>query len=170
METFLQRGNIIKLKKNMPVFIMAKEKFGRREYPFSDQLIWTCISIGTILKSEITPIEKGRFFIDFKKFLAKQRIFIESDKIENVIESILENPSESLDTSIYEGTYIVTDAAFSKATTDKQGWKVEATKLENDRYIPAGLKVYFFQTPGCIATILPSEISIVDDVLNKLTV
>lgn len=170
MEKFLQRGNIILLKKDMPVFIMAKEKFGRRDYPFSDQLIWTCISIGTILTNEITPVEKGRLFTDLKRFLAEQRIFTESNKIENFIESILENQSESLDTSIYEGKYIVTDAAFSKATTEKQGWKVEATKLENDRYIPDGLKVYFFQTPGCVATILPSEISIIDDVLNKLTV
>ena len=170
MEKFLQRGNIIELKKDMSVFIIAKEKFGRREYPFSDQLIWTCISIGTVLKNEITSIEKGKLFADIKKVLREQRIFTESDKIENFIESILENRSESFDTSIYEGKYIVTDAGFSDATTGKQGWKVEATKLDNGRYIPDGLKVYFFQTPGCIATILPSEISIIDDVLNKLTV
>lgn len=168
MEKFLQRGNIIRLEKDMSVFIMAKEKFVRKEYTFSEKLIWSCINIGRILTSEVKSIDRACLKASLENFFKNNNVFLDSDRIEKFINSNFPNKVETFDTSIYKGKYIVTDARTFTSTTGKDGWRVDATKLENNKYSDDNLKVFLYQTPGCIATILPSEISIVDDILNIL--
>lgn len=169
MEKFLQRGNIIRLEKNMSVFIMAKEKFVRKEYAFSEKLIWTCIDIGCVLTSEVNSLERAYLVSKLENFFRDNKVSLDSDEIKEFINSNFPNNVETFDTNIYKGKYIVTDAKTFTSTTGKSGWRIDATKLENNKYSDDGLKVYFYQTPGCIATILPSEICIVDDILNILS-
>lgn len=165
MEKKLQRGNIIKLKKGMSVFINVKEKFIPGCSPFSENLAEYCISIGDILKCHINAIDKQNLFFSINGFLNSGGIYPEYDEIENFIDTIIKDEDETFDTSVYEGEYIVTSAG---RLSNGSIWRVKASKMENEKLIPNKFDVTFCQTPNCEASILPKEFDKYDDILSRI--
>lgn len=170
MENKLQRGNIIKLKKSKSVIIRVKEKFISENHPFSKTIVESRIYIGDVLERKRNDRDIKDLFFGLKIFLNNQGIYPNDEEIENFINVIIkdDNDNERLDTSIYEGEYIVTSAETVKFES-KDAWRVVASMLVNGKVDSSSLKVMFYQTEGCVPTILPEDIEVYDDILDRIS-
>lgn len=155
MKTRIQTGDVIEIKKGMYVMAMLQEKFCRLNRPTSTELVTGMINVGDILTNDRIS---ERHYEDEVKDKTKKLIHelqldgevIQQEEAENLIRKHLPNiqdfQKEQLDTSIFEGQYVVL-RSFMNQEGGGHGegyWNVETVvckQLNSDGYDPEGTEL-----------------------------
>ena len=126
MEKLLKRGDVIRLEKGMMIRTNIPERIYEYDKPFSKETINAIIEIGRIYRSSFA--KKDIIIGKIRHYLEENGIGVSDGQVEDFINSLNINyNSEELDTSIYVGTYIVSEADFEKNKTGP--YKVKCFKI-----------------------------------------
>jgi len=168
IETFLQEGDVILIKKGMKVYANLPIKFFAFNEPINDNITNKYIEIGTKLESQ--PITKSDILECVNKidkiisYLSNKNL---NNKITDFLLSIIdEKQSEIFDTSNLEGEYIVYRTCYDGGSTGRDeypnGHHVYCENINNSNF-----KIDFYQS-GCFsAVILPCNIQPIRKLTKK---
>ena len=167
MKTFLDTGDVFIVEKGMTVYAEIPKRFIYANTRLDMSLDRTDIKVGEIKVAPKINVENESEQI--VKHLSDVLSREEKAKIKEEIKSILQRRKplpDTFDTSIFEGTYVVTRTAMSGGGTGHgphdvypDGYKVAAIKLSNgETFNPKGLKISFYQSGCFTAMIYPSRI------------
>jgi len=168
---FLERGNIIELKKEMRVNFQLEERFIESTKPFSTKIVWGSVKIGEILTVEnLTENDRKYFKNDISDVLGRLGIKMPVKELDSIIIQIFYKYEDSLkdtfDTSVLAGKYVVMHTGLDDEGRSQKGYRVIAKKLSKGIYDPNGIEVAFYQDPGYMSSIMPDEIRAIDDLLK----
>lgn len=167
----LERGNIILLKKGMQVNIKLEERFVESNKPFSSKIVEHSVQIGEILRvQEMTESDKCYFRNDLEGVLYKVGINSTEEELKKIVTQILSkyeaNINDTFNTNGLAGEYVVIHTGIDNEGGPKKECNVVAKKLCKGVYDPNGVEVTFYQIPGHMSSICPSEIEVVGDLFK----
>lgn len=153
----LQKGDVIRLEKGMRVYTQVPEKFFYQNRVFSEELTEHDITIGEIYRRE--EVSKDSVIKEVKDKV-EYVVPATYEQVKNFMESLgLDYETQELDTSVYEGEYVVNYVNYdgggiqgtpSGYETYPNGWHVFCTKKDNP-----SIQVNFYQT-GCFTAMIPN--------------
>ena len=108
----IEKGDIIILEKGMKVTAFIPEKFVYKSHPYSMRIVHATIEIGEIYfsspLSKETAVEKMR-----KIFLTDFGVELPEEDVVSLVDSLnIDYEPKKLDTSIYEGDFLVEHAGY----------------------------------------------------------
>lgn len=161
-EDALLVGDVIEIKIGMKVYAKIPEKFVYSNAKLSDKLARTNIRIGETRENKIGVLTYAEISKNIQKvFVHDVGIEIDVSKINDfVIANIGSYKTETFDTSIFVGEYVVVKANLEGGGTGHgqndvypDGWNVICKKLTPEgKYDENGLEVSFYQS-GCFTVI-----------------
>jgi hypothetical protein len=166
MTELLQTGDVIEIKKGMKVYAKLLEKFIYAGHYASEKFAQTDIRVGDEKTSsfEIDKVKESLVVKIQEAFGRTLSLQVENTAIESFVEPMLLGfKTETFDTQVYEGEYVVTKTELSGGgsghnDTFPDGHHVFCQKLNNGLFDKEGLEIHFYQTGSFTVTIKKDEI------------
>jgi hypothetical protein len=164
---FLQVGDVVVLQKGMGVYTNLPKKFVYQNRPFSTELTEAELTIGAVksvkvdinaVKDEITKGIKERFYSSIGAD-------VDDAVIAGLVDPVLAQfKPEQLDTSEFEGEYVVTSTSMKGGSGPDSrdpypdGHHVVCKQMRDGKILDGGHTVSFFQSGHFTVMIHPLEI------------